>query len=306
MNQPPEGLAESAMSVTLPPEVFDLIVDHLHCEPTTLKACCLVSKSWVPRAQYHLFVDICFGSPISVQLWMKAFPDPSNSPAHHTRTLSILGPWDFTAVQLTVVRPWVHSFRHIVSLVATRFDGVSLNQLHGISPILKSLKLDIPSVSPLEIIDLICSFPLLENFWLRYGGFPTRNNPDEWNSPPTSPKLTGSLYLDGNICPVVRGMLDLPGGLHFAKISIHCYVKDAGITMDLVSKCSSTLGSLCVGYSLSSGFPSTYVVINTLPLRLDQGMLGRCLRLTSPRQQNSKTWSFGGVRRKSGGSLRRS
>ena len=177
--------------------------------------------------------------------------------------------------------------------------------LHGLSPTLKSLKLDESTVSPPGLIDIVCSFPLLEGFWLRCSVIANRDDTDGRNTPSTSPKLTGSLDLHGGIRPIVHRMLDLPGGLHFAKTSTCCYVGDVNPTMDLVSMLSGTLRSLFVGYYLS-GFPSTCVVINTLPLHLDRGRTGLCLRLTSPGQQNSKTWSFGVLCRESGGSLRRS
>ena len=41
--------AQTAMSCPLPPEILDLIVDHLCVEQTTLNACPLVSKLWIPR-----------------------------------------------------------------------------------------------------------------------------------------------------------------------------------------------------------------------------------------------------------------
>ena len=50
-----------------PPEIFDLIIDHLQDEPITLKACCLVSKSWVPRSRMHIFAHVEFdpvGTPV--------------------------------------------------------------------------------------------------------------------------------------------------------------------------------------------------------------------------------------------------
>jgi len=73
---------------SLPPEILDLTVDHLHDEPIALKACCLVSKSWVPRTREHLFARVEFrGTELPVERWKKNFPDPSNSPVHHTRTL---------------------------------------------------------------------------------------------------------------------------------------------------------------------------------------------------------------------------
>lgn len=76
------------MSVSLPPEIFDLIVEYLCDEQETLKTCRLVSKSWVPRARRHIFARVMFdNSPF--ESWMKTFPDPSNSPAHYTRSLLI-------------------------------------------------------------------------------------------------------------------------------------------------------------------------------------------------------------------------
>ncbi|KAH9902930.1 hypothetical protein C8Q73DRAFT_750397 [Cubamyces lactineus] len=48
------------MSVTrlLPPELCDQILDHLEDDKRTLRVCALTSRSWLPRAQYHLFRSI--------------------------------------------------------------------------------------------------------------------------------------------------------------------------------------------------------------------------------------------------------
>lgn len=54
---------ETRMGCSLPPEILDLIIDNLHDEPTTLKTCSVVSKSWIQRARKHLFVDIEFHPP---------------------------------------------------------------------------------------------------------------------------------------------------------------------------------------------------------------------------------------------------
>src|ERR1700753_1926459 len=72
----------------LPPELFDHIVDHLHEQPETLRQCCLVSKSWIPRVRTHLFGEIIFRHSFHVQAWKKTFPDPTNSPAYYTLALS--------------------------------------------------------------------------------------------------------------------------------------------------------------------------------------------------------------------------
>ena len=47
---------------------------------------------------------------------MKTFPDPSNSPAHQPRALSIDGPQAIAPVSSPVVRDWVYSFSRIEKL----------------------------------------------------------------------------------------------------------------------------------------------------------------------------------------------
>jgi len=73
----------------LPQETLDHIADFLHDKPEALKACCLVSKPWIPRTRKHLFAKIEFRSAKDLELWKKNFPDPSNSPAHHTHTMFV-------------------------------------------------------------------------------------------------------------------------------------------------------------------------------------------------------------------------
>jgi len=124
------------MSCPLPPEMLDLIVDHLHGERIALNSCCLVSKSWVPP---HLTFDdgLVEHSKSDIELWKEAFPDPSNSPAHHTRTLSIHGTSVVTAAN--AVDGWFCAFRNVVCLWLSRLDRASLIPFYGLSPTIKSL-----------------------------------------------------------------------------------------------------------------------------------------------------------------------
>lgn len=39
----------------IPPEVVDIIIDHLHNDPSTLLACALVARAWLPTSCYHYF-----------------------------------------------------------------------------------------------------------------------------------------------------------------------------------------------------------------------------------------------------------
>ena len=76
----------------------NLIINHLHDQQTTLKACCLVSKSWILWTRKHLFARVEFDTEEShIELWKETFPDPPSSPAYYTRTLSISGPLVITA-----------------------------------------------------------------------------------------------------------------------------------------------------------------------------------------------------------------
>ena len=74
----------------------------------------------------------------------------------------------------------------------------------------------------------------------------------------TSPKLTGSLDLKlfGSARPIIRRLLDLPGGLHFSKITVLSFNEDAESVTDLVSRCFDTLEFLAIIYLPLGAFPS--------------------------------------------------
>ena len=252
------------MSPSLPPEILDLVVHHLRNEPTTLKACCLVSKSWIPRARLHLFAQVSFGSVgHDIELWMATFPDPSSSPAHYTRRLNIFD-LDITILASMGALAWIHHFRHIVELhlkpvlpVGSSIP-VSIAQLRGLSPALRRLHLYRSTTPFLELLDFICSFPLLEDLTLRF--VVATDGVDSGNVDLASPKFTGTLSTMSTDDPAVRGLLALPGGLRFTKIVIACTAGHAGLVNDLVSKCSDTLESLAVAYYSQGTFLLTLVV----------------------------------------------
>ena len=253
------------MLCTLPPEILDHIVDHLHNETATLRACCVVSKSWIPRARKHLFARVEFHtepwkSPI--ELWKKTFPDPSNSPGHHTRNLSI-----YRAYANTGVGGWIRAFHNVVHL---RLEALgedprsSIAPFYDISPTLRSLHL---ASTSLEVFDFICSFPLLEDLALDIH-FPG-TEVDGWITPLTSPKLTGFLHLgtEWEIRPAVRRLCALPGGLRFTEIALVFLNWDAKSIIDLVSRCSDTLESLSIGWFSPPGtFPLASVTFHYLTI----------------------------------------
>jgi hypothetical protein len=46
----------------LPPELTDVVIDHLHDDRNTLLRCSVVCSTWLQPSRYHLFYDICVDS----------------------------------------------------------------------------------------------------------------------------------------------------------------------------------------------------------------------------------------------------
>ena len=96
-----------------------------------------------------------------------------------------------------------------------------------------------------------------------------------WNTPSTSPKLTGFLELRAyEIHPAIRRLLSLPGGLHFTKVTIVCFNEDVKSTMDLVLRCSDILESLAIQNSIPGAFTSPSTSGQYPTVLVDVGMSG--------------------------------
>jgi len=239
----------------LPLEILDYIVDFLHDERDTLKNCCLVSKSWVPRTRQHLFGDVKFHSATDLMLWKETFPDQSDSPACHTHTLFVACPEEVTAVDAER-GGWIPSFSRVVELVVysnpSRLSKpvASLTPFCVLSPVLKSLHIRYSNLSNSQIFDLIRSLPLLEDLTLYIRGID--DDVLDLDAPsrvfqPTSPAFTGTLDLTvfKKLQPTARRFLDLSGGLHFRELVLSClYVEDIQWINTLVVKCSDALERL--------------------------------------------------------------
>jgi hypothetical protein len=185
---------------------------------------------------------------------MKAFPDPSSSPVHYTRSLSSYG-FETIASAGTHAWAWVRAFRHVVHLqtVAARWNDsrVSLAPLYGLFPSLRSISIHNSRIPPSELLDLICSFPPPpRDLQLQNVSTSDSTANDEWSAPPsTLPELTGTLRLNGWIGPVIWRSLNLLNDRScFVNIVMTGRGGDADLMADLVSKCSETLESLSIGY----------------------------------------------------------
>ena len=240
----------------LPPEILDHIVNflHLHGKPETLKQCCLVSRSWVPRARKHLFADVELVTEHHIKAWKKAFPDPSRSPAHYTRNLVICCV-EGVGTEDVQEGGWLHPFSRVVrlelNLRTMHNPTISLVPFLKFSPSVKFLCVFASGSLPhTQIFHLIHFLPLLENLSL------AGRKADEWDLPPpidfsTPPALTGTLQLTlaEGIETVARRLLDLPNGPHFRKLILSWrHEEDLRWMGELVVACSDALECLDFAY----------------------------------------------------------
>ena len=235
----------------IPPEILDYIVDFLQDDPETLKQCCLISKSWVPRTRKYLFAVVSFYNPDDIEAWEKAFPDPSNSPAHHTHTLFISY---FKAVGTTESAKygWIQGFSRVVRFeVEGSIDGDLGICLAPFYNTLKSLRVSSHSIPHSQVVDLMYHLPLLEDVTL-FGFESKLDKPQIIGPPSTSAALTGTLELRlmWGIPRTIRRLLGLPNGLHFRKLTLFSHGAEGCSVGKLVDACSDSLEYLDVGLGM--------------------------------------------------------
>ena len=257
----------------LPAEMLDHIVDLLHDAKHTLRKCCLVSKSWIPRTRKYLFADIRFHTAENLESWKEKFPDPSISPAHYASSLFVSCIHSVTPADAEE-GGWLRGFSCAVHLgvggSGPAPGGLSLSPLHtstlvpfhGFSSAIKSLRVAFAFLSP-ETFDLVLSFPLLEDLAVFTYGTQTAEGDGPRRSsavtrPSNSPAFTGTLNLWGGVKSLAPQLLSLPDGIHFRKLILTCrHGWDLRLTAALVGGCSRTLESLDISGGLD-GSPAQH------------------------------------------------
>lgn len=239
----------------LPADMLDHVADLLHDTKHTLENCCLVSKSWIPRTRVHLFASIKFHSEADLKRWKEMFPNPSTSPAHYAKTLIVDCSHVITAAD-GEQGGWITGFSNVVRLevngqkMCANESRIPLRPFHGFSPVIKSLSVNFLVLLPSQALDLILSFPHLEDLAVvAYASIQEVDGPAGLPSvvqPSTSPILTGS-FSKGGSKAIIRRLLSLSGGVHFRKLSLTWnQEEDPPLTMRLVEGCAHTLEVLVI------------------------------------------------------------
>ena len=262
-----------------PCELLDHFVDLLHDSQTPLRNCCLVSKSWIPRARRHLFAKINFQTAENLESWKKTFPDPSTSPARYAKAL-LIGIPEVVTVAGSEAGAWIAGFSGVEHLELGGHDPDALEWevvfvlFRGFSPV-KSLYMKYSFIPFPYFFDLALSFPLLEDLVLAdCYDVPADNGGDSDGllailQPPSLPVFTGCLNIvwGGGMKSTVHWLLSLPSAIHFRKLNLTWSgEEDISLTVALVERCSRTLESLSIFHDLRIRSSCIYIrTSNLLP-----------------------------------------
>jgi len=187
--------------LSLPQNVIDNIIDHLHDRPMCLQTCSLVAKSWRVRSQSHLFRRVRWTIE-TVLGWCKHISPRSDGPAAHVTGLVVAALLE--RKRLGPIKNYFTSFRNVTSLTLQDldFDDPLFNPntvpvyFGHLKPGLTSLTLIHASGSCGRLLSFASFFPHLEHI--------TISCPDDLVPPdPTIDleyrPLRGTLFLRGHL-----------------------------------------------------------------------------------------------------------
>ena len=252
----------------IPHDIINEILNHLasDSDPRTLRACALVSGSWVQPCQRHLFHTAVF-TPKSARKWLRTFPVQEESPAHHVRDIRLeIGWYIHIPEKFFECIPW---FTHVDRMTFSGHGGGAL-VYSGLSPLwepscwklprsVTSLTIHTRVVTLVQVRDIMAQLPNLDN--LAVSGCLAEVNRRRLPGIGTVLKgrLGGRLMLHEASEDVVNMLLEIPSGPRFTELEFDCtYTRLPSSAVQLAEACgkvlvklSYTLGYHCKSYPFS-------------------------------------------------------
>ena len=243
---------------TVPQDIIDEILEHLATETDprdfrvralaskTLKACALVSKPWAQSCQRHLFRVVVFTSR-RVNGWFKIFPVQEEGPARHVRDLRV---WvkgeDSVPENLFELIQWFSNVEKI-SLMGYGGGPPSRRPSLWILPTsVTFLAVDTDAVSLLQVRDIMAQLPNLDNLSLSgsLAAMDRRELPGIGAA--LGGRFGGKIALrDGCVQEdVINMLLEIPSGLRFTEVGIHCTGDRLPLAVRLAEACGKALVKL--------------------------------------------------------------
>jgi len=249
------------LAATTPQDIIDEILDHLAADSDfqSLRACVLVSRSWVPSCRRHLFhtADLTRGK---MEIWLYAFPVPEESPAHHFRALRLT----ITGINWFPDKFFEHAplFTNVRKLyLFGREDCLEsrLPSLWRLPEYVTSLTIQAPfgGVSLVGIWDIMARLPNLNDLSLWGGVIPADRNALLGIGTVPRGRFGGELVLrdvyskrrDATII-----LFKILTGSPFSKVGIDCAREHIPRVIRLVEACSETIVKLSLNVFFSGKY----------------------------------------------------
>ena len=240
----------------IPQEIIDEILDHLAADPSeliSLRSCSLVSKSWVPSCQRHLFYAVSFTSRY-MDKWLKTFLAPEESPAHYVRDLFV---WIGGRDRVPEV-----FFEYTLCAWFTNAENVTLFG-HGGGPpsrtpslwklpqSITSLTTTTDMVTLVQIRDIMMQLPNLNDLSLSGSLIPVDRSALLGIGATLKGRFSGELHLYGGYADnnLMNMLLEVPTQLNFTAVQVCATYQCLLSTARLVEACGKTLVKIL--YSVS-------------------------------------------------------
>lgn len=236
------------------------MIDHLHGDADSLRACALASSSWLAASRYHLFNDVFFKDEASVLHWTQTFTTPSDIPSCvenlHFNCVSLLDDDSSATLDLSTFTHLKGLFIDDSGVTSPRPRRMERNSLQRItlfpSTTTRTFSLSSPVIPVPDVFLAIRHFSHLENLVLKCFTAIDWGDTEDVETE-TSPSFCGALTLVSHIDykPLITNLLAFAGGIHFTRLDLavlrHEELPDL---RGLVDACSNTITSLCITLDL--------------------------------------------------------
>jgi len=238
----------------IPQDIIHEILDHLAAgsDFRSLRACALVSKPWVHPCRQHTFHTIEF-SLWKMNRWFSTFPVPEECPAHYIREVEIWIGGDRRAPEeFFEYTPWFTGVERMAFVGRVEFPpGYAGDPLWRepsswrLPQSVTSLNIETTLFTLVHLRDVMAQLPNLEDLsltgctmskerWMRGIGAAPRG------------RFGGRLILRNQYVEedAVNVLLEIPSGLRFTEVQIHCAAKFLPSAVRVVEEFGKTLVKL--------------------------------------------------------------
>ena len=237
----------------IPRDIIDEILDHLAADSgpsirtfrSHLRACALVSKSWIPPCRRHLFRTIYFTLK-DMKRWLETFPVPEESPAHYVRDLRFsIGKHDVAREKFFEYAPWFENVERMGLYGHGSYEPLWMPPVWRLPQSITSLTIRTDTVTLTHLWAIMVQLPNLDELSLS-GSLAAADGGKLVGIGATLGGRYGGkleLYrLDAG--SVVDMLLEVPTGLRFTHLEIRgtheCFLP----TVKLAEACSNSLVKL--------------------------------------------------------------